>query len=148
MAESKQLEAVNPDDLLSRVRSRSFLWIVAASLVVHVIAIVGTSIGYMGLMRQFRSWHPRIEMKRQVKEKREQDDEARRKAARDKLLAEQAKASAPKGDEKGLDEKASPKATTATKAGGEKAPILKELEKKSSERPKDSSLKMNELDQP
>jgi len=142
MAESKQLEAVNPDDLLSRVRSRSFLWIVTASLVVHVIAIIGTSIGYMGLMRQYHSWHPRIEMKRQVKEKREEQDEARRKTARDKLLAEQANASAPKGDEKGVGDKAAPK------AGDGKAPILKELEKKSSERPKDSSLKMNELDQP
>ncbi|HPD14806.1 MAG TPA: hypothetical protein PLE19_07645 [Planctomycetota bacterium] len=145
MPESTAPQAVDPDELLADVKRQSFLRTVAASTVVHVIVILLTSIGYIGLMRQYKSWHPRIEMKRLAKEQREREDEQRRKEAHDKFLADQAKK---KAGEKGGDEKGTPAPTSATKAEGDKPKVLKDIEAKSSERPKESSMKLNELDAP
>jgi len=145
MPESTAPQAVDPDELLADVKRQSFLRTVAASTIVHVIVILLTSIGYIGLMRQYKSWHPRIEMKRLAKEKREQEDEQRRKEAHDRFLADQAKR---KAGEKGGDEKGTLAPTPATKADAEKPKVLKDIEAKSGERPKESSMKLNELDTP
>ena len=142
MPELNQPAAVNPDELMAGVKRHSFVPLFVISLVVHVAAIFGTSIGYMRLMRQYDSWHPRIEVKRRVKEMREQEAEAKRKAAHEKFLAEQAKAKSP---EKGTPEKGAPEPAPGD---AEKGTVPKELKAKSAERPKESSLKMNELDSP
>jgi|GEM_PF-1219652 len=143
-------DAVNPDELMSGVRRHSFLALVLVSLVVHVIAIFGTSLGYIRLMRQYKSWHPRIAKKLLEKQRREEESEAKRKAAQEKFLADQAKAKAARekaGEKEG--EKADHKDTAPAKgAAGDKPKILKEIEAKSAERPKESSLKLNELDSP
>lgn len=81
---------INPDELLAEVSRTGYFWILLLSVVIHVMAIFGTSVGYIHLMRQYRSWHPRFEMKRVAKENREQEMEARRKAAHERILAEQA----------------------------------------------------------
>jgi len=135
-------DAVNPDDLMLGVRRGSFFVILAVSVAVHLVLIFGTSIGYMRLMREHKSWHPRIEMKRVVKQKREDDSEAKRKANYEKFQAEQAKT---KAKEKGAPDKGTPEPATGD---AEKGKVPKELKAKSGERPKDSSLKMNELDSP
>ncbi|HUT34440.1 MAG TPA: hypothetical protein VNE39_13220 [Planctomycetota bacterium] len=141
MAGPSPPEAVNPDDLMQSVRSRSFVAVLLVSVAVHVVAILGTSIGYMRLMRQYHSWHPRIEMKRTAKERREEEAEAKRKAAHAKFLAEQAKATA---HEKGALDKGMPDA----KGDAEKGTVPKGLKATSGARPKESSLKLNELDNP
>ena len=150
MSEPIAPQAVNPDDLMAGVKRHSFLALVLISVLVHVVLIFATSIGYMRMMRQYKSWHPRIDMKLLAKKRREEDVDARRKAAHEKFLAEQGtKRPAEKGAEgRGPAAKDTPAPTTATKAGGEKAKVLKDIEAKSTERPKDSSLKLNELDAP
>ncbi len=69
MPEPSLPEAVNPDDLMLGVRRGSFLAILLISVGVHLVLIFGTSIGYMRLMRRYKSWHPRIEMKRVAKQR-------------------------------------------------------------------------------
>ncbi len=139
MPEPSLPEAVNPDDLMLGVRRGSFLAILLISVGVHLVLIFGTSIGYMRLMRRYKSWHPRIEMKRVAKQKREEEGEAKRKANYEKIQAERAKAEA-KG--KGEPDKGTPE----PKEGTGKGVVPKELKAKSSERPKESSLKLNELE--
>lgn len=150
MPEHAAPPAIDPDELLAGVKRPSFLRTVAIATIAHIALILLTSIGYIGLMRQYRSWHPRIEMKRLAKEKREQDDEAKRKAAHEKFLAEQAKK---KAGEKAGDAKGAPAPTTATpgaatQADAQKPKVLKDIEATSGERPKESTLKLNELDTP
>ncbi|MBM4035190.1 MAG: hypothetical protein FJ291_25895 [Planctomycetes bacterium] len=134
-------ESINPDDLMAGVKRHSFVLLLVVSLAVHLVAIFGTSIGYMRLMRQYKSWHPRLKMKEAVKEQREREEDAKRKAALEKFLKEQEKA---KAQEKGAPEKGAPE----PKGEPEPGKIPKELKAKSGERPKESSLKLNELDSP
>lgn len=141
MPEPREPEAASPDELMRGVKRHSFLPLILVSLAIHVVAIFGTSIGYMRLMRQYRSWHPRIEMKRLAKEQREQEDEAKRKAAQERFLKDREKAGAP---EKGSAEKE----PAGAKGEPEKGKVPKELKATSGERPKESALKMNELDSP
>jgi hypothetical protein len=126
---------------MANVKRHSFVLLLVLSFVIHLVAIFCTSISYMRLMRQYNSWHPRITMKLLGKEQREKEAEAKRRAAHEKFLAEQAKAKAP---EKGAPEKGGPE----PKGGAEPGKVPKELKAKSSERPKESSLKLNELDSP
>jgi len=144
MPEPSAPEAVNPDDLMLGVKRGSFLAILIVSVAVHLVLILGTSIGYMRLMREYKSWHPRIEMKRVAKQKREDESEAKRKAAYEKFQAEQARAKA-KAKEAGAPDK---EAAPEPKGGTGKGEVPKELKAKSSERPKESSLKLNELESP
>jgi len=141
MPEPDQSAVVNPDALMANVRRRSFVLLLVLSFVIHVVAIFGTSIGYMRLMRQYNSWHPRIAMKLLGKELREKESEAKRKAAHEKFLADQSKS---KTQEKGTSEKGGPE----PKGEAEPGKVPKELKAKSGERPKESSLKLNELDSP
>jgi hypothetical protein len=141
MPDAAPPDAVNPDDLMRGVRRGSFLAILLISIVVHLVLIFGTSIGYMRLMRQYQSWHPRFEMKRVAKQKREEDSEAKRKAAYEKFLADQTKT---KAKDKAAPDKGAPEPKEDTGKGE----VPKALKAKSGERPKDSSLKMNELDSP
>lgn len=134
-------EALNPDELMAPVKRRSFLPLLALSFAIHILLVFGTSIGYIRMMRQYKSWHPRIEKKRLDKERREQEEEARRKAAHEKFLAEQART---KAAEKGAPEK--PSTEPKAEPGPDRVP--KELKAKSTERPKESTLKLNELDLP
>ena len=142
MPDAAPPEAVNPDDLMTTVRRGSFLAILGVSAVVHVVLIFGTSIGYMRLMSRYKSWHPRAEMKRVAKQTREEESEAKRKAAYEKFQADQAKAKA-KG--KGEPDKGTPEPKDD---GTGKGKVPEELKAKSSERPKESSLKLNELEAP
>ncbi len=138
-------EAVNPDDLMAGVKRHSFLVLILISVAVHIVLIFGTSIRHIGEMRKYKTLHPAIEKKRLAKLKREEEMEARRRAAHEKFMADQAKK---KSAEKDGPEKGGPAPTTATKPGGEKPKVLKDIEAKSTERPKESSLKLDELDAP
>jgi len=140
MAQQDSAPSINPDDLMAGVKRRGFFGVLIISLGVHLVAIFGTSIGYIHLMTQHNSLHPRFVIKKLNKEKREQDAEDKRKAVHDRLIAEQAKRQAQdKGAKKGGPEGGDEKKTPG---------ILKELEKTSKERPKESGMKMDELDQP
>jgi len=144
MAQPNDLSPVNPDELMAGVARLAFVWTLLFSLVVHVAVIFGTSIGYMRLMAQYHSLHPRFEIKRLNKDKREGDMTATRKAAQERILAEQAKREA---QEKAGDKKGTAEQDTGTKAGGEKdkPKILKELEKTSNERPKESTTGLDDI---
>lgn len=136
MPEPVASEVVNPDDLLAGVKRRSFLPVIIVSLAVHVVLVLGTSIGYMRLVRQHGTWHPRAEMKRLAKLEREAESEAKRKAAYEKFVADQAKAKAKEKDAGGPDLK-------GDTAKGEVPAALKAT---SPQRPKESSLKLDELE--
>ena len=143
MPELDEPTVVNPDALMANAKRHSFVLLLVLAFVIHVVAIFGTSIGYMRLMRQYKSWHPRIAMKLLGKELREQEAEAKRKAAHEKFLKEQESGKA-KAPEKGAPEKGGPE----PKSEAEPGKVPKELKAKSGERPKESSLKLNELDTP
>jgi len=137
MAAQDDSAVANPDELMAGISSPTLLWTLLISVGVHLAVIFGTSIGYIHLMVQYRSLHPRFAIKQLSKDKREEEADAKRKAAYEKLIADQAKRDAL--------EKAGGKG--ASEPGGEgkdKPTILKELEKKSGERPKESSVGLDD----
>lgn len=85
--------AVDPDELMGRVSNLPILKIVGISVVLHVVLIGITSIGFLMDCSKYKTWHPDVEIRRIAKEQRAQKLLKEREDAQKKLIADQKKKS-------------------------------------------------------
>jgi len=137
-------ESLSADELMADIGRPAIGRILLLSLAIHAALLLLTSVRFISLCVEHHTLDPRSAIREIEQQKREQELEAKREAARKKILAERAKKKAGAKAElspAGPEEKGPPDAEP-----GEKPKVVKDVEAKSKERPKQSSLTLDELD--
>jgi len=80
-ARQAEVEQIDPDELMGDINKLSFLGTTGISLLIHVLLIGGTSVGFIMLCAEYNTLHPEAEIRAQA--------EAQRLEDRAKTLAEQ-----------------------------------------------------------
>ncbi len=127
---------IDPDELMGEINSVSFLRTAGISFFVHLVLIVGTSIGYVMLCFEHGTVHPDREVQRIAKEERQRKLREDREAAHKKLMADQ-KAKAAKG--KGT------KGGNGGGNGGGKTPVEKNINRKATTLPTRSGVGLDDI---
>ena len=84
-------DAVDPDELMGRISSLSFLRMAGISVAIHVVLIGVTSIGFLMDCSKYKTWHPDAEIRRITKEQRAEKLRKDREDAQRKLIADRKK---------------------------------------------------------
>lgn len=139
--------AADPSVVLQGMSRGSLAAVVVVAIVAHVVVIGITSMNHISLCLKYGTFWPKPIMKREREEAEKRKMEERVEADRQKALAEQEKAAAAK-DKKA----AEPDAPAGKKEGGNdtaapraKTPVEKRLEEKSTERPKESTVNLDDV---
>ena len=108
------------------------------SVGIHLVVLLLTSIHFISQCFEHHTFHPRAMIKAIEQKKREEADEAKRKAAREKSQADRAK-------KKGA---AQPGTATEPTEGeaGKQPKVIEDLKAKSGERPTTPDVKLDELE--
>ena len=131
--------SVDPDELISDLSRLSIAKTSLVSILVHVVLVGLTSIGFIALCVRHDTLHPRAVLKALAEKQRQAKLEAAREAARKKLQAQV--------DQQDKKAKAASKGPEAGKTDKPKSKIEKTLQETSPQRPKASSLNLDNLDE-
>ena len=91
-APTQDTQNVEPDELMKPVAGLGILKPSIVAILLHVVVIVATSIGFVSLCVTYGTWHPRQVETKLAEEERERLRVRAREAARAKLAAEQQEA--------------------------------------------------------
>ena len=136
-ADTDQDTPLEPDELIADISRPSLGRELLISIGIHAVVLLITSIGFIALCFRHHTLDPRAAINAIEQAKRDQELEAKREAARAKILAAQAQRKA--GETK-----------TGTAAppdkDGAKPKILETIHEKSSKRPASSNVSLDELE--
>jgi flagellar biosynthesis GTPase FlhF len=137
-------ETVHPDELIAHLSQAPILKIGVISLGLHVAMIVLLSIGNFAMCAKYKTFSVTGAVAEHAAALQDQKAAAK-KAERSKTLAEQ---KAKRDAQAKIDAEKEPKkdADAAEKPAREKSAIEKELEETSSERPTESSMTLDDMD--
>ena len=131
-------DQVDPDELMGDINRLSFFKVAWISLLIHLVLIGATSVGYVMLCAEHQTLYPDREIQRIAKEDREKKLRADREAANKKLIAEQkAKAAKGKGGKAGGGDGAN--------GGGGKTPIERNINRKATTLPTRSGIGLDDI---
>jgi len=95
--ESPGSDQINPDELMGEVNKLSFFRTFTISVIVHVVLIGVTSIGFITLCAEHNTLHPDVVIRRIAKEERAEELRKEREEAQKQLIADQKKAAKSRG---------------------------------------------------
>lgn len=137
---SQDDEALRADELMADIARPAIGKMLLISAGVHLLVLLLTSIRFISLCIEHHTMNPRAVITAIKQEQHEKELEAKREAAREKILAARKKKKA--DTEKGpRGEEAQPKAD----AGKDKPKVIRDIEAKSKERPAKSDVTLDEL---
>ena len=114
------------------------------SVGIHLVLLLLTSIHFISQCFEHHTFHPRAMIKAIEQKKRDDEAEAKRKAAREKSQAEREKK---KAAAKGAAEPGTATPTEPEGGEGTRQPkVIEDLKAKSGERPTTSDVKLDELE--
>jgi hypothetical protein len=135
-------EPVDPSPLLKDISRGNLAMLVVVAVIAHIVVIGITSVGHISLCMKYGTFWPKPMMKkeREAEEKRklEEKQAQQQKAVEEKQAADTA-AQAAKKSEGGTKQ-----ASEETKNGRPKSKIERTIEEKSSERPKEGTVRLDE----
>lgn len=129
-------DQVDPDELMGDINRLSFFKVAGISVLIHLVLIGATSVGYVMLCAEYQTLYPDREIQRIAKEDREKELRADREAAHKKLIAEQkAKTASSKGGRAG----------GGANGGGGKTPVERNINRKATTLPTRSGIGLDDI---